>query len=307
MELTSGFFVSPADARQTDTSAFEPISGSGDGCYQIFKGNIDGKYRVFKALKPEFRRNPLYEDLLKKEYEIGSQLDHPNIRRYCGYHSFDELGRCIEMEWVDGEPLDECRGLDKKAVRKILCELCDALSYVHSRQIIHRDVKPSNVLITHNGSNVKLIDFGFSDADWYSLLKTPAGTLKYASPEQRAGESLDCRSDIYSLGVMIAELLPRNGGVARKCMREEREARYASAADVKEALCRRHLWPWAFAAVAAVIAAWLGLWGIPRTGESPAPEAVDEIALPLSDGADSLSVEDIFEEATRLILDANGD
>lgn len=98
MELTSGFFVSPADARQTDTSAFEPISGGGDACYQIFKGNIDGKYRVFKALKPEFRRNPLYEDLLKKEYDIGRRLDHPNIRKYFGYHAFAELGRCIEFE-----------------------------------------------------------------------------------------------------------------------------------------------------------------------------------------------------------------
>ena len=307
MELSSGFFISPVDAKAADFSAFEPISGKGDGCCRLFKGNIGGQYRVFKALKPEFRGNPVYEDLLKKEYEIGRQLDHPNIRKYFGYHAFGELGRCIEMEWVDGEPLDSCDSLDRKTVKKILCELCDALSYVHGRQIIHRDVKPSNVLVTHNGRNVKLIDFGFSDADWFALLKTPAGTLSYASPEQVAGDSLDCRSDIYSLGVMISELLPWRRGVARKCMREDREARYASAAEVKDALCRRRMWPLALILAVLIVAAVLWFGRARGLFDAPAPATVDEALYPMEADSDSLSVEDIFEEATRLILDANGD
>ncbi|GAB1374359.1 hypothetical protein MASR1M46_12430 [Bacteroidales bacterium] len=80
------------------------------------------------------------------------------------------------------------------------------MEYCHKRQIIHRDIKPENIIITNNGNNVKLIDFGFSDSDSFELLKNPAGTKYYASPEQLRGEILDQRSDIYSLGITLSSI-----------------------------------------------------------------------------------------------------
>ena len=111
------------------------------------------------------------------------------------------------MEYIDGIHLREylnSKNYNSHVILKILDELCQALSYIHSLQIIHRDLKPENILITRNGSNVKLIDFGLSDTDSYSILKHPAGTLKYASPEQKVPQTtIYNKADIYSLGVIL--------------------------------------------------------------------------------------------------------
>ena len=123
---------------------------------------------------------------------------------------------------------------------KILDELCQALSYIHSLQIIHRDLKPENILITRNGSNVKLIDFGLSDTDSYSILKHPAGTLKYASPEQQVPQTtIDNKADIYSLGVILEEIiqtthvkLPHVHKIIRRCTSELPAQRYTSTDEI---------------------------------------------------------------------------
>ena len=93
-------------------------------------------------------------------------------------------------------------------------------------------------MITNNGQNVKLIDFGLSDADWYTLFKNPAGTRDYVSPEQLAGEDVDCRTDIYSLGRIMQELgvYPR---IAAVCVNEDRDKRYSNVQEVRSAILRR--------------------------------------------------------------------
>lgn len=80
------------------------------------------------------------------------------------------------------------------------------MRYIHARQIVHRDLKPSNILVTHNNRNVKIIDFGLSDTDYYTILKEPAGTQSYMSPEQQVGNTPDVRNDIYSLGIILMNL-----------------------------------------------------------------------------------------------------
>lgn len=236
----------------------EPLYTSVNGYAALYRAQRMGKWHVLKCLKPEFAGNPLYIGLLQKEFEIGYSLSHPNIAQTIGLERVDGLGPCIVMEYIDGRTLrgvlDDCR-LTRYEARRIITQTCGALTYIHSRQIIHRDLKPENIMLTDNGVNVKLIDFGCSDADSYAVLKQPAGTWRYAAPEQRAGQTVDLRADIYALGVIIDEIngaLPcrwrRLGRISTKCTRADRDQRYAAAAEVVKALnavSGKSRWIWA--------------------------------------------------------------
>lgn len=211
---------------------------------------LGGKLVALKSLKPEYVGNPFYEGLLRKEYEIGRSLDHQNICPTLDFINIPNLGNCIVTQWIDGCSLAEwlrtnprrslslSKRTDRSAIRKILLELCDALEYLHRNQIVHRDLKPGNIMITKNGQNVKLIDFGLADADWYAVLKNPAGTRDYISPEQMAGESVDCRTDIYSLGKIMQRMgvYPR---IAVICAAKDRDKRYGSVSEVRSAILER--------------------------------------------------------------------
>ena len=236
----SGFFLPDAPGSiHIDSQSLELIHSSESGFNELYRGSKNGRFFVYKALKKEYRGNPLYEELLKKEFNIGFSLDHTGICQYFGFIDFPSIGHCIVMEWIDGRNLESllCEGVvDKTLARKIICETCDALEYIHRKQIIHRDLKPENIMITNNGRNVKIIDFGLSDADSYCSFKAPAGTMAYASPELIAGEKLDARSDIWSIGVIINELSSSFRFISSRCLRRDKEQRYNSAAEVKRAI-----------------------------------------------------------------------
>lgn len=244
---------------------FELVSSSPESYCDIWRADKDGRFRIYKALKSEYAGDQVYERLLRKEFEIGYSLDHPNICEYYAFVNLPPLGNCIEMEWIDGCSLDSLlpRGaIGKTLAVKIISEICDALSYMHSKQVVHRDLKPSNIMLTYNGNNVKLIDFGLSDTDAHSVLKGSAGTQVYASPELISGKTVDFRSDIFSLGCVIDRLSPTYARVARKCCQRAPAKRFQSALDVKKAIERKPLAPFAVAAVAAVALVLLGsaLW-----------------------------------------------
>ena len=209
----SGFFQSLGDSDTLASSGdLEIIHDSEEGFNILYRVSKNGRFFVYKALKPEYRGNPIYEDLLKKDFNIGFSLTHPGICQYYGMVNIPQVGNCIVMDWVDGYDLETLIGegkISKSLSLKLIDELCDALQYMHRKQIIHRDLKPENILVTHNGNNIKIIDFGLSDTDSYNAFKTPAGTKIYASPELLAGEQIDSRSDIYSLGVLIGEMTDR--------------------------------------------------------------------------------------------------
>lgn len=240
MENTSGFFESPAEEAPAGTSAKEIVSSSGPGYSEIWRVDRGGRFRVLKCLKPQFRDDPLYERLLLKEFDIGYSLNHENICEYYSFGSDPDLGNCIEMEWVDGRTLEEflAEGKRERSVYdKVVGEICSALSYMHAKQVLHRDLKPTNILVTYNGDNVKLIDFGLSDADSSSVLKTPAGTAVFAAPEVRSGGKANVRSDLYSLGVVMS-LFPvrKYSPIVRKLLSVRPEGRYGSVAEVQKAL-----------------------------------------------------------------------
>ena len=284
MDEASGFFETPTMAQHPRQGMFELVSSSPESYCDIWRADKDGRFRIYKALKSEYAGDQVYERLLRKEFEIGYSLDHPNICEYYAFVNLPPLGNCIEMEWIDGCSLDSLlpRGtVGKTLAVKIINETCDALSYMHSKQVVHRDLKPSNIMLTYNGNNVKLIDFGLSDTDAHSVLKGSAGTQVYASPELISGKTVDFRSDIFSLGCVIDRLSPTYARVARKCCQRAPAKRFQSALDVKKAIERKPLAPFAVASVALVLlgsALWLTHpWSRPAGDVAGLPSLTDTL------------------------------
>lgn len=174
----------------------------------VAKAKRYGRWWLLKGLRKEVAGEAAYQQRLRKELEIQMQLQHPNIVSTIGLENVEGLGNCIVMEYVDSTTLTEWLGgaHSRKGRQDVLRELLDAVDYIHKKGIVHRDLKPENIIITRNGEHVKLIDFGLADADHYALLKQPAGTPKYMSPEQKEKAEADERNDIYSLGVIMEQM-----------------------------------------------------------------------------------------------------
>ena len=236
------------------------------GFNRLFRAKRYGKWFVLKGLKPEYSSNPFYQELLDKEFELGMMLSHQNIVIVYGREFDSEVGDCIVMEYVDGMTLSDF--LETKpsadAVRKVVSEILSAMSYFHGLQVVHRDIKPSNILVTRNGQNAKIIDFGFSDTDSHAILKQPAGTARYAAPEQyEENVAIDCRADIFSFGMVLKDVIAATkiGGykaVVRKCTQYDREKRYSNAEGVLKAIAfhrKLRFWvPFGTAVLAVVLA-----------------------------------------------------
>lgn len=247
----SGFIEGIPASESAQFTHIEELYVSKDGYTCLYKCERLGKLHVLKALQPEYIGKDFYEKALRKEFSIGFQLDHPHICRTLSWENVEGLGHCIVMEYIDGVPLSsviEKGGLTLALAQKIITELCSALDYLHKKQIVHRDLKPRNILITHNGDNVKLIDFSLADADDATMLKLPAGTRHYLAPEVLEDTPLDCRADIYSLGVIIGEMAEalndrHLASISRLCTARKPEQRPSSASEVLKALNTRHF-PW---------------------------------------------------------------
>lgn len=195
---------------------YELIEKIGEGGMAVVykaKDRLLNRYVAIKILRPEFTQDEQFLDSFKRESQAAAGLQHPNIV------SIYDVGRTgninfIVMELVDGRPLSDLikeKGrLDYKTTIDIAKQMASALSIAHKHQIIHRDVKPHNIMITSDGV-AKLTDFGIaravSNATMVADTSKIIGSVHYFSPEQARGAYVDERSDIYSLGIVMFEML----------------------------------------------------------------------------------------------------
>lgn len=215
---------------------------SPQGPAEIYTATRYGKRFVLKTLKKEYRTDPIYTIGLVKEFEIGIQLDHNNIRRTIGLEEVENIGNVIVLEYVDGDSLEgliRSGNITVPAARSIVRQIAGALHYIHSKHMFHRDLKPSNILISHHANVVKIIDFNLSDSDDFIVLKNPAGSRKYMAPEQFNADAVPSAvADIYSFGVIMSELAAVTGDgqlaqIGEKCMNTDPDKRPQSVDQIK--------------------------------------------------------------------------
>lgn len=200
----------------------EKIGSGGQGT--VYKA-LDTKLNrtvVIKVLPPELTQKTSNFRRFEREAQLCSQLDHPNICTVYDFHSADGVFY-IAMQYVEGKNVRQLvagRPLELKSAISIAIQVTDALAYAHSKNIIHRDVKAGNIMVSESGQ-VKILDFGLAklledehaqnheglDRHEITELGIPYGTATYAAPEQAKGERADHRSDIFSTGVLLYEML----------------------------------------------------------------------------------------------------
>ena len=133
----------------------------------LYIGKRYGKFHMLKGIASQYKGSTDYQLLQEKEFLLGYKLNHPNIAETYSLEEVADYGKCIVMEYVDGTTLAEWLATNPShsARQRAMLQLLDTLEYIHSLQLVHHDLKSSNILITRNGKNVKLIDFGLSDLD----------------------------------------------------------------------------------------------------------------------------------------------
>ncbi len=260
-DLASGFVTDNTSnltdrSKNHDQEMFTEISVlQSQGAMSLLqKAKYLGKWVVIKRIKPQYKDDKNYQKLFEKEFENAFHLDHQNVVRIYG-KSTDKDGLFYYMEYIDGRTITEmikhAEFSDEKFFINITLQILEALTYVHKKQIFHRDLKPDNILVTFKGDNVKLCDFGLAAADAFQEDLAKAGTPKYAAPEQKEDAAqTDQRTDIYALGLIMLEILtgdvdkmnifkiknPDIKEIIKKMLAERPINRYQNCNEVRDAL-----------------------------------------------------------------------
>jgi serine/threonine protein kinase len=190
---------------------FEKLAACGGmgAVYKAYQESLDRRVAV-KILPPEFGAEQGFADRFKIEARAMAKLNHTNI---VGVYDFGITGGghlYLVMEWIEGQSLHDLIHKGSLSLRKatnLAMQLCEALSFAHEHQIIHRDIKPGNIMV-NDADHVKVADFGLARPNTGEAEEeNPFGTPDYAAPEIRGGSVVDHRVDIYAAGVVLYEML----------------------------------------------------------------------------------------------------
>ena len=227
----------------------ERLGGGGMGIVYRAEDLKLGRQVALKFLPPELAADPISLGRFEREARTASALNHPNV---CTVYSVEDCAGqpVIVMELLEGETLEAAlvRGpLAPDDALRFAVQIAGALDAAHRKGIVHRDLKPGNVILTATG--VKVLDFGLAKnarlaahtaAQDITQAGAIIGTLRYMSPEQLDGGEADARSDIYSFGLMLHEMLggklPSARQVLARCLARDPEERWQTARDLKAAL-----------------------------------------------------------------------
>jgi serine/threonine protein kinase len=204
---------------------------------------------AIKLLADNFAGDDEVRKRFSREARLAARLDHPNVVQVFDVGE-DEDRPYIVMEHVEGGTLEERlnrrgQGLDRAEALRLLAQLCDGLGHAHAKKLVHRDIKPQNLLLRDSDDCLKITDFGIARAaEDTTRLTRPGkviGTDRYMAPEQLADGEITSATDIYACGVVADELLPQPLSpelreVVWRCLREDPGERFGNASDLGEAL-----------------------------------------------------------------------
>ncbi len=173
---------------------------------------IDDREVAVKILKDEYLNNDEFIRRFKNESKAIAMLSHPNIVKVYDV-SFGDVIQYIVMEYIDGitlkEYIDQQGVLDWREALHLTTQILRALQHAHDRGIVHRDIKPQNIMLLQDGT-IKVTDFGIahlSSNATRTMTEKAIGSVHYIAPEQAKGSKTDCKSDLYSIGVMLYEMI----------------------------------------------------------------------------------------------------
>ncbi len=190
----------------------------------------EGRRFILKGLPEELRAHPEETVRLRKEYSLGLRISHPGVAGVYGFETHPAVGPVIVMEYVDGTTLDEYLSRDEHPTLRqrvaIASQIAEAMAYMHSLGISHRDLKPDNILVTRR-NEAKIIDIGLGDSEDSVVYKQSVGTESFGAPEQQAPCVGDSRADVYSFGMILGLLLPERKfkKLREACLQDDPEKR----------------------------------------------------------------------------------
>lgn len=268
---SSGF-----NAEENSTALTSEVIFTGEN-FDITRKIYFHQFRIEKKAVASKRQNPVLISALRREFNIGIHLLHPNIVSYFFLHDRKEEGLVIEMEFIDGKNLKqfiEGNNRKNKNSAKIISEILQALNYLHSKEIFHLDLKPENIMISNLDGKVKLIDFSHSSTSAH--IKSWGSSTHYSAPELH-DQKCSAKSDIFSLGKIIEylqenEALPKTrlwNAVVKKCTQNNEHDRFQNISEIEHALRNVRVRRVSFLSAAAALASILSIFLLPKKDVTP--------------------------------------